>query len=98
MVLRPTKVRSLYQQMVGRGMRLHPGKKELLLLDFLWMTERHDLCRPSSIISKDENIAKRIDKLVMDTGCGIDILEAESIAERDVIQEREAALARNLLQ
>jgi superfamily II DNA or RNA helicase len=95
-VLRPTKIRSLYQQMVGRGMRLHPGKKELLLLDFLWMTERHDLCRPSSIISKDENIAKRIDKLVMDTGCGIDILEAESIAERDVIQEREAALAREL--
>ena len=34
-VLRPTKVRSLYQQMVGRGMRLHPGKDHLLLLDFL---------------------------------------------------------------
>ena len=28
-VLRPTKVRSLYQQMVGRGMRLYPGKTEL---------------------------------------------------------------------
>ncbi|NLW53190.1 MAG: DEAD/DEAH box helicase, partial [Tissierellia bacterium] len=25
-VLRPTKIRSLYQQMVGRGMRIHPGK------------------------------------------------------------------------
>ena len=36
-VLRPTKVRSLYQQMVGRGMRLFPGKDHLLL-DFLWMT------------------------------------------------------------
>ena len=46
-VLRPTKVRSLYQQMVGRGMRLAPNKEELLLLDFLWMTERHDLCHPS---------------------------------------------------
>ena len=30
----------------------HEGKKELLLLDFLWMTERHDLCRPSALISK----------------------------------------------
>lgn len=95
-VLRPTKVRSLYQQMVGRGMRLSPGKKELLLLDFLWMTERHDLCRPSALISKNEGIAKRIDKLVMDTGCGIDLLEAERKAENDVIQEREAALAREL--
>ncbi len=30
------------------------GKKELLLLDFLWMTERHDLCNPSALIAKDE--------------------------------------------
>ena len=95
-VLRPTKVRSLYQQMVGRGMRLSPGKKELLLLDFLWMTERHDLCRPSALISKDENIAKRIDKMVMDNGNGIDLMEAVDTAERNVIEEREAALAREL--
>ena len=33
-VLRPTKVRSLYCQMVGRGTRLFPGKDHLLLLDF----------------------------------------------------------------
>lgn len=33
-VLRPTKVRSLYSQMIGRGTRLFPGKEELLLLDF----------------------------------------------------------------
>ena len=32
-VLRPTKVRALYSQMVGRGTRLFPGKDELLLLD-----------------------------------------------------------------
>lgn len=95
-VLRPTKVRSLYQQMVGRGMRLFPGKKELLLLDFLWMTERHDLCRPSALISKDENIAKHIDKMVMDNGNGIDLMEAAETAEKNVIEEREAALAREL--
>lgn len=33
-VLRPTKVRALYSQMVGRGTRLAPGKENLLLLDF----------------------------------------------------------------
>lgn len=44
-VLRPTKVRSLYCQMVGRGTRLSPetNKDHLLLLDFLWHTERHEL-------------------------------------------------------
>ena len=40
-VLRPTKSRSLYCQMVGRGTRLSEGKDHLLLLDFLWHTERH---------------------------------------------------------
>lgn len=95
-ILRPTKIRSLYQQMVGRGMRLAPNKKELLLLDFLWMTERHDLCRPSALISKDAELAKRIDQKMMDKQSGIDLLVAETDAENDVIQEREDALAREL--
>lgn len=95
-ILRPTKVRSLYQQMVGRGMRLYPGKEELILLDFLWMTERHDLCRPSSLISKDTEIAAKIDRQVMDAPYGVDIMDAEEQAEKDVLQEREQALARQL--
>ena len=48
-ILRPTKVRSLYSQMVGRGTRLAPNKDHLLLLDFLWHTERHELCHLSLI-------------------------------------------------
>lgn len=95
-VLRPTKVRSLYQQMVGRGMRLFPGKEHLLLLDFLWMSERHDLCRPSALISKDADIAKRIDQQMVDSNDGIDLIDAEEQAERDVLAEREEALAKEL--
>ena len=95
-ILRPTKVRSLYQQMVGRGMRLYPGKTELILLDFLWMTERHDLCRPSSLISKDAEIAAKINRQVMDSPYGVDIMDAEEEAERNVLEEREQALARQL--
>lgn len=95
-VLRPTKVRSLYQQMVGRGMRRFPGKEHLLLLDFLWMSERHDLCRPSALISKDADIAKRIDQQMVDRSDGIDLIDAEEQAERDVLAEREEALAKEL--
>ena len=95
-ILRPTKVRSLYQQMVGRGMRLAPGKDHLLLLDFLWMTARHDLCRPSALISRDEEIARKIDARMQTDGEGFDLIEAEEQAERDVLSEREAALAREL--
>lgn len=95
-ILRPTKIRSLYQQMVGRGMRLSPGKENLLLLDFLWMTARHDLCRPSALISKDEKIARMIDEQMKSDEDGIDLIEAEKQAERDVLAEREAALAKQL--
>ena len=95
-VLRPTKVRSLYQQMVGRGMRLSPGKDHLLLLDFLWMTERHDLCRPSALISKDTKIAEMIDDKIAKGDEEIDLIEAEEQAEADVLAQREEALAREL--
>ncbi len=95
-VLRPTKIRSLYQQMVGRGMRLSPGKKDLLLLDFLWMTSRHDLCRPSALLCKDEKIAQKMDELLQESDEGIDLIEAEEQAESSVVEERERALAKLL--
>lgn len=95
-ILRPTKVRALYQQMVGRGMRLASGKDHLLLLDFLWLTDRHDLCRPSALISKDERIAKKIDKAVADGKDAFDLIEMEEQAEKDVLAEREEALALQL--
>lgn len=95
-VLRPTKIRSLYQQMVGRGTRLSPGKTDLLLLDFLWLTERHDLCRPSSLISKNEAIAEKMDRMARENPEGVDLIEAEETAERDILKEREESLARQL--
>ena len=97
-VLRPTKIRSLYQQMVGRGMRLSPetGKDHLLLLDFLWLTEQHDLCRPSSLISRDGNIAKEMDAILSADDEIHDLLEAEEQAERNVLEERERSLAGRL--
>ena len=95
-VLRPTKVRSLYSQMVGRGTRLHPGKEHLLLLDFLWHTERHELCHPASLICQDEAVAKKMTENIEAAGCPIDIEEAEKKASEDVIAQREEALAKQL--
>lgn len=93
-VLRPTKVRSLYSQMVGRGTRLSPGKTELLLLDFLWHTERHELCHPASLICENEEVAKKMtENIEKMAGCPVDIEEAEEQASSDVIAQREEALA-----
>lgn len=95
-VLRPTKVRSLYVQMVGRGTRLSPGKKNLLLLDFLWNTERHELCHPANLITADKEVAKKMTENQADSGEATDLQEAEEQASRDVIAERENALKEQL--
>lgn len=96
-VLRPTKIRSLYCQMVGRGTRLHPGKDHLLLLDFLWHTERHELCHPASLICDNEEVARKMtENLEEAAGCPVDIEEAEKTAAEDVVAQREEALAKQL--
>ena len=95
-VLRPTKIRSLYAQMVGRGTRLFPGKNELLLLDFLWHTERHELCHPAALICENEEVAKKMTEKIEAAGCPVDIEEAEKEAQSDVVAQREEALAQKL--
>lgn len=97
-VLRPTKVRSLYVQMVGRGTRLSPGKKELLLLDFLWHSERHDLVRPCHLVSQNPDLEARIAEIMQEEtqGKAVDLMEAEGLAESTAQKEREETLRRML--
>lgn len=96
-VLRPTKVRSLYSQMVGRGTRLAQGKGHLLLLDFLWHTERHELCHPASLVCDNEDTLRQMTaNLEKAAGTPVDIGEAERQASEDVITQREEALAKKL--
>ena len=94
-VLRPTKSRALYAQMVGRGTRLCPGKDHLLLLDFLWMTDRHDLVRPAHLICKNQETADKVTE-ALESGDPLDLMQADEMAERDVKAERENALAKEL--
>lgn len=43
LLMRPTKSRALYEQMVGRGTRLADGKDDCLVLDMTDLTSKHDL-------------------------------------------------------
>lgn len=95
-VLRPTKVRALYCQMVGRGTRLCDGKDHLLLLDFLWHTERHELCHPANLICESEEVAQKMTENIEAAGCPVDIEEAEEKASEDVVAQREESLALQL--
>ena len=95
-VLRPTKVRSLYCQMIGRGTRLHSGKEYLLVLDFLWHTERHELCRPACLIAGSDEVARKMTENLEAAGMPVDLEAAEEQAQSDVVAQREEALARQL--
>lgn len=96
-VLRPTKSRSLYSQAIGRGTRLAPGKENLLILDFLWHTERHELCRPAHLITDSPEVAKKmVENMAEQTNQQFELLEAEETASKDVVAEREEALAKQL--
>lgn len=93
-VLRPTKSRALYTQMIGRGTRLCEGKDHLLVLDFLWHYEKHSLCRPAHLIAKSDDIADKMTQILETSSMGLE--EAENQAEHDVLKEREASLAKEL--
>ena len=98
-VLRPTMSRPLFAQMVGRGTRIADGKDNLLLLDFLWLHERHEIASPASLIANTEEEAEEIMELaresdVSDDGHGedLDLLELQSTVQT----EREESLRKKL--
>jgi superfamily II DNA or RNA helicase len=98
-MLRPTKSRSLYTQCIGRGTRLSPetGKEKLLLLDFLWMTGRHDLCRPAALFASSDEVAARMTAMTEEAGgAPVDLMAAEPVAETALAVQREEALAAEL--
>jgi superfamily II DNA or RNA helicase len=86
--LRPTKVRALYSQIVGRGTRICPGKDHLLVLDFLWLTGEHSLVKPANLIAGDGEEADEITEALGEDG---DLEEAQEsvVADRTArLQER----------
>ena len=100
-ILRATQVRALFVQMVGRGTRLSPatGKKNLLLLDFLWATSTHDLCRPACLLTDDAEVAAIITEK-QEKKAGTDDLEISeeelADAQSETVRKREEALAAKL--
>lgn len=59
MIARPTSNSSLYTQMVGRGLRLYPGKEKLTLIDLVGTTGKANLCTAPTLLGIDmENVPK----------------------------------------
>ena len=95
-VLRPTKIRSLYVQMIGRGTRPAPGKENLLILDFLWMSEKHnlskkiDICKPADLAAEKPEDRDAVGEESL--RAEIDLFDAAS----DAVEARRKKLAEEL--
>jgi superfamily II DNA or RNA helicase len=89
--LRATKSLSLYTQIVGRGTRIAPGKKDLLLLDPLFLTDNFSLIKPARLIAKDDAQAKALSER-FDAGEQLDLIDTDT----DVREQREAAMVKAL--
>jgi superfamily II DNA or RNA helicase len=97
--LRPTASQPLYAQMVGRGTRIFPGKDYLLLLDYLWLHEKHSLIRPAHLIASTTGIADAMTERFEDAGSdslydhgALDLADVHDSA----LHEREETLRREL--
>lgn len=69
-VLRPTRSRALYSQMIGRGTRIDETKDDLLLLDFLWMHQKHAVVRPAHLVAASDEEAEWITKEAQERQAG----------------------------
>lgn len=55
-IARPTMSKILFRQMVGRGLRLHPGKTDCLVLDVVGATGRNDLKTLNDVTDHDVHV------------------------------------------
>lgn len=91
--LRPTRSRSLYSQIIGRGTRTAAGKQDLLVLDFLWQHEDLALIRPAHLVASSKEEAQEITKLT--AALCQEELDLEEL-QREASRQREEKLRREL--
>jgi superfamily II DNA or RNA helicase len=79
---RPTKSRGLLTQMIGRGLRLHEGKSNCMILDFSDNCHRHKLASVFSLLGARGDI---------ETAEGSDVLEAIDHENNRLVEQEEIA-------
>jgi superfamily II DNA or RNA helicase len=84
---RPTQSAPFYEHAIGRGWRAHPGKADLLVLDFCDNAEKHALVSTIDVLAGkevDEETKERARERLAESGGG-DVLGAIDAAGRDLI-------------
>jgi superfamily II DNA or RNA helicase len=82
LILRPTKSRILFSQMIGRGTRLFPGKDHLLVIDPLFQAERNNPVTVADLITEKNDEARLINSIMRKSR--VKLSEAVGIAEQGI--------------
>lgn len=91
-LLRPTTIPGFFQQMVGRGTRVCEGKKDLLILDFLWKYREVQPCRASVLLCGDKEIQSLMDRMLQLSQETTDILTLYEDSKEEYAELREEAI------
>jgi superfamily II DNA or RNA helicase len=89
-MLRPTRSHTLYCQAIGRGTRIAPAKRNLLILDPLFLHEKHDLIKPAHLIAHKDEEAEAMTQIV-EAGAEQAEFDLEEL-QRSAIEAREKKL------
>jgi len=87
-IARPTQSTGLYQQMVGRGLRLYPNKKECLILDC--NDNSHNICSSVTLLHDAKCWSIENEQISADIGSKLTEIQAHIPAELN--QELKAAI------
>ena len=102
LLCRPTKSRSLYSQMIGRGTRIHPesGKKNCRIVDFAFVTGKHKLVSPVDLYDNSETPEEVVEiaREIMAEGRTNSIDEALDIAHEQFDNERRVRIQKRAVQ
>ena len=96
LVLRPTKSRALFTQIVGRGTRRSEatGKNDLLLLDPLYLLDDHKLAGPACLNGSDGDLSREMHRIMHEGDENVDepenkemdLLDLGALAEKQVAE------------
>ncbi len=88
---RPTKSPSLYCQAIGRGMRKHSGKDDLLVIDFTDNSKRYDLISIIDLLSPTSKEARHLANELLKDRPGADPISVLDEAESELVIDEDLA-------
>ena len=89
---RPTKSRPLYAQMVGRGTRIATDKENCLIVDFDYLTAKHDLVKPVELFDTTHTDAEMLEIAMQMVHADKDLPLDEAIEKASRAKEERAKI------